>query len=315
MDIGTLELKIISDSNGKSIELDNLSIQAAKSLNTFLDSLINIADRVSIKNRESLKIKVKKGSASVAIEGFTSDIETIGKNFEEVANNKSSNKDLVNSWRAIQYVILANGLNYEANIITPQKGIISLIDKIKLGSEFKAKSKRNKSDTNIAFLKGKLIAIGGLNPNFHLYNENQEETIVHCDEETAKKINSFLYNEIYVSTWCKSVPGTKPNHTYGDLYINESNYIEFRDFITKEKSKNDSEEFIKIHDKIKEIIEHQDFGKLIKFLRLYNHPSVEVATLKTILVNTKAFNFNPDIFDIRNSLKKILERKIDKSLI
>lgn len=315
MNVGTLELKIISDSNGKSIELDNLSIQAAKSLNTFLDSLINIADLVPIKNRESLKIKVKKGSASVAIEGFSSDIEKIGKNFEDVANNISSNKELVDSWRAIQYVIHANGLNYEANIITPQKGKVSIIDKIKLGKEFKTKSKRNKSDTNIAFLKGKLIAIGGLNPNFHLYNENQEETVVHCDEETAKKINSFLYNEIFVSTWCKSVPGTKPNHTYGDLYIHESNFIEFRDFIAKEKTDNDSEEFIKIHDKIKEITGEKDFGKLRKFLRLYSHSSVEVATLKTILVNTKAFNFNPDICDIRNDIKNILEKKIGKSLI
>jgi hypothetical protein len=315
MNTGTLELKITSDSNGKSVELDNLSIQAAKSLKIFLDSLINIADSVPIKNRDSLKIKVKKGSASVSIEGFTSDIETIGEKFDEVASNKSSNKELVNSWRAIQHVIHLNGLNYEANISTPQKGIISLIDKIKLGKEFKTKVKRNKSDTNIAFLKGKLIAIGGLNPNFHLYNENQEETIIHCDEETAKRINSFLYNEIYVSTWCKSVPGVKPNHTYGDLYVNESTFIEFRDFITKGKSKNDSEEFIKIHDKIKAIIEQQDFKKLRKFLRLYNHSSVDSTTLKTILVNTKAFSNNPEISDIRNNMKDILEKKVGNPLI
>lgn len=315
MNTGTLELKITSDSNGKSVELDDLSIQAAKSLKIFLDSLISIADLVPIKNRDSLKIKVKKGSVSVAIEGLTSDIETIEKNFEEVASNKSSNKELVSNWKAIQSVFHANGLNYEANIFTPQKGIVSLIDKIKLGKEFRTKSNRNKPDTNIAFLKGKLIAIGGLNPNFHLYNENQEETIIHCDEETAKKINSFLYNEIYVSTWCKSVPGGKPNHTYGDLYIHESTFIEFRDFITKEKPKNDSEEFIKIHDKIKAIIEQQDFGKLRKFLRLYNHLSVEEKILKTILVNTKAFNNNPDISDIRNNLKDILEKKIGNPLI
>jgi hypothetical protein len=313
MNIGTLELKIISDSNGESVELDNLSIQAAKSLKIFLDSLINIADLVPIKNRDLLKIKVKKGSASVAIEGLTSDIETIGENFDEVANNESSNKELVKNWRAIQYVIHANGLNYEANIVIPHKEIVSLTDRIKLGKEFK--TKRNKSDTNIAFLKGKLIAIGGLNPNFHLYNENQEETIVHCDEETAKKINSFLYNEIYVSTWRKSVPGVKPNHTYGDLYTNESIFIEFRDFITKEIPKHDSEEFIKIHDKIKTIIGQQDFGKLRKFLRLYNHPSVEETILKTILVNTKSFNNNPDISEIRNNIKNILEKKIGNSLI
>ena len=65
---------------------------------------------------------------------------------------------------------------------------------------------------------------------------------------------------------------------------------------------------------LKTIIGQQDFGKLRKFLRLYNHASVESTILKTILVNTKAFNNNTDISDIRNSLKDILEKKVGNSL-
>lgn len=315
MDTSKLELKIVSDSNGKSIELDNLSILAAKSLNTFLDSLINLVDAVPLENRASLRIQVKKGSACVAVEGFSTEIEYLENSFEEVVNYKSSNRDLVNSWKAIQDVIRANGLHYEVNIFTPQKGEVSLIDKIKTDKQFKLKPKRNKPDTNIYFLKGKLIAIGGLNPNFHLYNENQEETIVHCDEVTAKKINTYLYNEVYVSTWCKKIPGAKPIHTYSDLYIHESDFLEFRDFITKNITESDSDEFIKIHDKIKEIVGNQEFGKLKKFLKLFNHSSVASSTLKTILVNTKAFRNHPDIKEIRSSIKEILEKKIGNSLI
>lgn len=314
MDTSKLELKIVSDSNGKSIELDNLSILAAKSLNIFLDSLINLVDAVPLENRASLTFQVKKGSACVAVEGFSSGIEYLEKNFEEVVNCKSTNKELVNNWKAIQDVILANGLNYEVNIVTPQKGKVTLIEKIKT-SPFKVKIKRHKADTNIHFLKGKLIAIGGSRPNFHLYNDQQEETIVQCDEVIAKKISSLLYTEIYVSTWCKKTPGTKPIHTYADAYIHESDFLEFRNFVTKNIPEKDSEEFIKIHDKIREIVEKQDFGKLKKFMKLFNHSSVEPSTLKTILVNTKAFRNHPNIIGIRNSIKEILEKKIGHPLI
>ena len=49
-------------------------------------------------------------------------------------------------------------------------------------------------------------------------------------------------------------------------------------------------------------------------MRLYNHTSTDVSTLKTILVITKSFKNNDQISVIRQSIKDILE-KIGHSLI
>ena len=98
-----LEFKIIKDIGGKAIHLDNLSISAAKSLIILLESITKIVEKTS--NSQGIKIQIKQGSAEVVAETNKIQLEEIEKNFNEIIENKSKNKDLVESWRKVQNVI------------------------------------------------------------------------------------------------------------------------------------------------------------------------------------------------------------------
>lgn len=312
---GRLELKIVKDSNGKPIELDNMSLYAAKALNTFLNSLIQIIEGMDEKDRDGIRIQIVKGSACVVASGPETKINVLENDFDEVADNTSSKKDLVHNWKFIQKTIIANGLDYEINFYDSKNVKRPVVKKLKESHVFRVKTTRKKSDTNISFLKGKLMEIGGLKPNFHLFH-NDIESIIHCDEVSAQKINKFLYQEISISTWAKVIPGSKPHYTYCDLYVNQDDFVkEIKTFINGNKKLSESEEFVSIHDKFKSYIDNQDFGRLKKIMRLYDHTSTDVSTLKSILVITKSFKKNEQISGIRQSIKDILEKKIGHSLI
>lgn len=312
---GKLELKIVKDSNGKKIELENMSLGAAKSLNTFLESLINMIDSMPQKDKEGIRIQIVKGSACVVAEGPEAKINVLETGFEDVANNTSTNKEFVNNWKFIQSVILANGLGYEVNFYDSHNTKKPVIEKIKANRVFRVKAKkRNKSDTNVVFLKGKLMEIGGFKPNFHLF-QNNELSVIHCDEVGAQSINRFLYKEIYISTWCKKIPGSKPHYTFCDNYTDEQDLKKFKTLFDLNLKASESEEFVNIHDYFKSYVANNDLGRFKKIMRIYNHQSTSIGTLKALLVITKSFKNHETISGMRNSIKELLESKIGRKLI
>lgn len=71
----------------------------------------------------------------------------------------------------------------------------------------------------------------------------------------------------------------------------------------------DSEKFITIHDNLKNILETNDYLKLIEYINSFNNHSSDICSIKSMLVNTKSLKNDENIFNIRENLKIILDIK------
>lgn len=304
-----LELKITTDSNGREIDLTNLSVIAAKSLNLMLDSLIKIIEATPHGN--DLRIKVVKGSATLLAEGSETIITRMENDFREVAEYTSVKNDIVSNWRNIQTLISRNGLNYEVNFYNSSNVKQPFLDKLKNTKAFRVKVERKPKDFELTFVHGKLIENGGVSPNLHL-KENGQDKIIACSHEVAKKLNQHLYGDLYVSAW-KKRNDSKAKLEYCDSYLSADDFFQYKNFIAANNDLQESDEYVAIHEKIKGYVAANDFGRLKKLLRLYNHKSSDFGSLKTILLVTKTFKEKEDIKDLRLSIKKILDSKLKKS--
>ena len=162
-------------------------------------------------------------------------------------------------------------------------------------------------------MKGKLIENGGLKPNLHLW-VNSEEQIIQCEQSIAMKLNKHLYGDLFVSAWKRKTDDKRAKIEFCDSYLTVELFNEYKTFIESNNHLTESDEYVAIHEKIKGYIEDNQFGKLKKLLRLYNHSSSEYGSLKTILLITKTFKENEHIKELRLELKKILDTKLKKSV-
>jgi hypothetical protein len=304
-----LELKITTDGNGKEIDITNLSLTAAKSLNEMLFSLIKIAEETP--NGNDLRIKVVPGSAVVIAEGEDTILEKVKGDFLEVTENKSTNREIVQYWRNIQSLISKNGLNYEVNFYKTQSDKESYLDKLKNTKTFRVKVQRKSKDFELVFLKGKLIENGGQKPNLHVLS-GDKENIVSCTEEIAKRLNTFLYNDVFLSAWKRKADMHKDKFIFCDSYVKDEDFNEFKDFIESHNDLNESDEYVSIHERIVDYIDSQQIGKIKKIMRLYNHESSDVGSYKTILAITKHISNDDTVKSLRENIKKLLDSKLRK---
>ena len=308
-----IELKINTE-KGNDVSLSNMSLATTKSFIVLLESITSIVENTPA--NDSIRIQVKEGSAQVDIEGTDAAMDMIVEDFNEVSNNQSRKPRIVHNWRNIQSLLIANGFGFEVNIHRAN-GVEPLLQKIKLAKAYRVKPKRRKSDTQIKFLKGKLIEIGGVRPNIHIHTIDGEK-IIQCDEATAIKIKSFLYKEIRLSIWSKEAVETKPQLSFCDKYIHEHDYNELKEFISGTQDLSESEEFGKIHDKLISYLapgDNRSIGKARKIIRLYIHPTTEIGILKSILVITKSFQNVAKLKDDREKIRALIEEKIGYSLV
>jgi hypothetical protein len=307
-----LEFKINTDVDGSRIDLDNMSVNAAKSLIVILESLTKIIDETL--NDRDVKIQIIKGSAKVIAEASDEYIELLETDFNNVIEHNCVNPEIVSNWRKIQSLLIENGLGYEVNF--HKKGVATPVyKKITESKQFRTKPVRVDSKVNIAFLKGKLIANGGKTPNMHITGNEDEKYVINCNEVQAKNISPFLYSNVFISALCKTT-SEENKYLFCDLYTNEEIFNEYKNYIEKNNNLNTEEELISIHYKMKEFIgKEDDFGSLRKLMRLYNYEFYDISILKTVLVITKGFKNNPRISMLRNDIKRIVEKKIGKTLI
>ena len=304
-----IEFKIIKDSSGQKVDLSNMSLEATTSLVTLLTSLTNIiklnpdADKVTI--------QIVEGSARLIAEAPEPLIEQFEKGFADVLQHTSGDKELVDNWEAIQSLFKKNGLEYEANFY--RNSVKTSVHKlIKSSKRFRIKTTRRKSnsDFELVFITGKLIEVGGKKPNIHIIGLDEIAITVNCEESEARKVNAFLYNQVKVSARRKKKPDGDYQYSFCDNYVNDDIYNDFQNFIVHANSQDEMECLIQVHNKIRDYIDAENFGVLRKFLRLYNHMSYDVSTLKTILVVTKSLKQHQEISELRGSIKALLEQKI-----
>ncbi|MDB4921214.1 hypothetical protein [Mucilaginibacter sp.] len=302
-----LEFIISKDSSQRDIELDNMSVNAAQAFSVLLTAMINI---VQLNNDpQGVKIQIKAGSAVLIAEGSEEQIEEIEQNFNDVIQYKSSNKDLVNGWREVQKLFHANGLEYAANIFKNDHKV-SIFHTLKTSKKLRAKPVSYKIKSSIRFLTGKLIAVGGSNPNIHLEEVDGKRLTISCTENNAKKANKFLYEPIMISCWVKT---GKDEHKYElcDSYWNKEPFNDFKSFMEDfVGTTNEIEQLKKLHYKCRSYLDVQNYGSFRKFIRLFIHDSTDVNVLKTILIITQAFKDHEKLGGMRNDMKTLFDKQM-----
>jgi hypothetical protein len=187
-----LEFIISKDAAHRDVELDGMSINAARAFSILLSATISIVQLND--DSEGVKIQIKTGSAVIVAEGSENQIAEIEQNFNDVIQYKSSNKELVIGWREVQKLFHANGLEYSANIFRNNQKI-SIFNTLKTSKKLRARPVSYQINSSIRFLEGKLIEVGGANPNIHIEGPDGKKLTINCTESSAKKANRFLYKK------------------------------------------------------------------------------------------------------------------------
>lgn len=304
-----IEFIIHRDSDNQQVALNSLSIEAASALKVLLENVTEIAKL----NPEyaDVKIQLLPGSAVVAIEGTGQQIASINANLDSVINHDTEDKDLVEKWRNIQSLFVANGLHYEVNVIRNGQRT-EVLQRIKGSKPFRAKTVRKQSETRIIFLYGKLINVGGKSPNIHILDEHQIEHTIACSETQAKSANRYLYDTILLSAWEKVIRGAKSQFEFCDVYGNPDIFGDFKAFIEDFQNTNNQVEALKkIHYKCRSLLDAKDYLNFKKFARLFRHGSTDVNVLKTILIITQSFKEHDELGSIRQHLKDLFDEKME----
>lgn len=311
--ISKLEIKITKEANGDDVRLDNLSLQASKSLVVLLDAMNKMAE-FDIGNND-IRIKVINGSAGVALDADNPVMDNIQSKINSVINRDSDDYLFIENLRNIQNVVKANGLTYEATICNSNSHQLDLIPFLKNSRKISSPRRtRNHSYFDLEFFNGKLIENGGKYPNIHIETNGRKYKIV-CTEQQARKVNAFLYQDIKISAWGILNPDNKKEYIFCDHYINDDLYIEFKRVARTILDASGVEPLIKIHDKFKELIIADEYEAARKFMKMFSNEVVDNNKLRAVLLATKSFKEHDSFKDIVIKVMAILKKKTGKEVI
>jgi hypothetical protein len=299
-----LEIKITKDINEKDVNIKAMTLEAAQSFLVLFESITRIVELTP--NHKEIKIQITSGSAVIAAEGDK--ITKTKKEFEKILENKSTNKELIEQWRRIQTVFAANGLQYEASFYEKGKKT-SFYNVLRDRQKLRAKPVTlKKFKTELEFLTGKLIAVGGKNPNIHVEIEGKVLPPISCTEINASKAKAYLYQTIRFSTWAKEVNQVK-SFSLCDSYNNEDIYQELRSITSEIFSSEQIEALKKLHYQCRDYLDNQEYGKLRKFLRLFVHESTDINILKMILIVTQSIKEHERLNIIIETIQNLFDKR------
>lgn len=283
-----LEVKILKDSKDAKADLDSMPLEVANAFLVLLQSFTRIGELSA--SKKDVKISVTKGSVAISMEGTY--VEKINNNFNEVVENKSTDKELVEQWRNIQSLFSSNGLSYEAFFYTKENTKVGIYDILKNKSKIRTKRVLNPPiKTHINFFEGKLMAVGGKFPNIHVETAQNEKLVIDCTEMNAKKAIKFLYSEILISVLEIDKNGKKEFALCDSYAPSQSEiYNEFRIFIYSINNADDEIESLRrVHYQCRKYLDEKEYGKFRKFLRLFANEHTDINILNTILIVSQAF--------------------------
>lgn len=104
-----LKIKILSNSNGEKVSLDNISIDAADALKIFIESLSDFAK--SYNDNSDVKLSMKDGSIETILT-YPADKTEISEDIDEIITGKSFETHRTKLFKNIQDKIKLNGLEY-----------------------------------------------------------------------------------------------------------------------------------------------------------------------------------------------------------
>lgn len=312
MPVDRLEFKITHDLQKRDVHLEDMSLEIAKVFVVIIQSITGIVELTS-KNK-NLKISVRKGSAVICVEG--PEIKTVETKFRQVIERRSTNKQLVEQWRRIQNVLNEDGAEYEANFYRKGKKV-SIIKDLKSSKKLRTRRKEKPAvKTNIEFLTGKLLAVGGKKPNIHVEVAKQEKAlIIECTELKANKAKAFLYKKIWLSVWVTK-KGEDKDYVMCDSYweTQEALFNNFSQFIKgMENAEDEIESLKKLHYKCQDFLKVQDYGNYRKFLRLFNTENTDLNVLKTLLIVSRPFKESETLGPLLKELENLFQKKLEKA--
>ncbi|NVK27056.1 MAG: hypothetical protein HWE14_03375 [Flavobacteriia bacterium] len=301
-----LEIKLRKDTAGNDVELGNMDLIAAKAVNKILSSLIKIVEHESDLD---LKIGVEKGSA---VQRITSekegDIRVVYSKIE-AARAAAANRD--NAIIKQLNVIQSNIAHFSDYTISYQDK--SLNEPLNINHyfarKFKQKRDRNKEylELEMLFSKGKLIDVGGKNPNLHVQTAS-ELTTISCTKTQAKQLVHSLYEEVYLGCW--KLGSTDP--VLCIAFSSSEIYDSFYQISEKLSTASGTQPFHLISNKIEELLDKNDLERTRAFIKLFSHANTPIEHQRPILTMMKAFKNDSNFKDVLKEIEKGVRKKIGK---
>lgn len=272
-------ITIDKDSQGNDLSLNNITVDAAESLKVFIESLTEIAKSY---NNPEIKLALKDGSVSACML-FPEDQALIR---DEIITGKSESNDRLKHLISIQDRIKKNGLSYSVKIHYRDESK-DLTQDFK-STHFKlSRSGRKTISRKIEFIKGELFESGGRSrTNVHLI-VNDSEVTVECKKEDAIKLNSKLYNIIYLSVLKNEKEGDKPKYIYIDSYASEATFNQYQAFYYDVIENKTIERFDIVYNELMKIVCERNLNELRKIIRLFNHTDADSGIIRAILMTIK----------------------------
>jgi hypothetical protein len=287
-----------------------MSLETAKAFAVLVDSLIGIAE-LTAKNK-NITIEIKEGSACVALYGEP--VSIIKKELDQIVSIQSVESSKVKYWNDMREIISANGYDFKAEF-TLQGTVFPLMNILKSSKKLVVRRTKNPPvSTNIVFMTGKLIAVGGKSPNIHIDDETNKRQVLKCTHVSATKAKAFLYQDIVLSAWSEKKTNSIDYELCDSYYQKDIGiYNEFKDFIKKfTNAEDDIASYKLLHYQCRRYLDEQDYGTYRKFLRLFVHEKMDINILNTILIISDSLRSNDRLKELLDRMEEIFDSKNKK---
>lgn len=311
-------LTIKKDASGQDVDLNNMTLEVAEAFKELLESFMGLA-RLHSTNSDSqsseTRISVSRGSAILAIEASTENMESLVTDMKLVFKNESRRKETVSHCKKIQTILKSLPYEYEMGINNSQHSQIDFLQEFKRTKSFYTKrTPKTKRISELEFVNGELIDLGGKKINFHIMPRDKDDAIiVNCKtKEQARKLGKFVYSQAFVVVHTKKRNQSKPIREFVDYYSDVNQFNQYKEFYDRIQELEGQERYTEFHELIFQILNtSQDLDlslrKIRKYVRLFDHSWTESGQLRTILVSLKAFRNNIILQETLNGIKDRLK--------
>ncbi len=196
-----------------------------------------------------------------------------------------------------------------------QHSQIDFLQEFKRTKSFYTKrTPKTKRISELEFVNGELIDLGGKKINFHIMPRDKDDAIiVNCKtKEQARKLGKFVYSQAFVVVHTKKRNQSKPIREFVDYYSDVNQFNQYKEFYDRIQELEGQERYTEFHELIFQILNtSQDLDlslrKIRKYVRLFDHSWTESGQLRTILVSLKAFRNNIILQETLNGIKDRLK--------
>lgn len=306
-----IEFIFKTDSNGNEIDLNNMPLEVAISIQEIFNSLVEIAKHESDLN---LNIGLRRGSvAQSLISDESPKLEVVYNKIKDAADSSSERDNVYVKHLNVIYNRFSQFEDFEVNY---KNGDTSESLRPLFVRRFKERRIREKfvSPLAISFFEGVIKDSGGDNPNFHLRLDSGAEVKIKCTSSQAKDMARMLYERINISTWSKQKSDEKNEYTFCDRYLGDSirYYEELIPFYHELIVANEVDSFNVIKEKLEFYFNDLNMAGAKKLIRLFLNENSTPTYLRTILILSKAFKDDEDMNEMLEAVKDLLTQKIGK---